>query len=72
MSISLNSNITLLCKICSTNIKDTDSAAQGDIYQCWIHMKCNNLNHINYKYLQGSNDPWFCISCCNEIFPFGT
>ena len=35
-------------------------------------MKCNNLNHIDYKYLQGSNDPWFCISCCNEIFPFGT
>ena len=35
-------------------------------------MKCNNLNHIDYKYLQGSNDPWFCISCCSEIFPFGT
>ena len=35
-------------------------------------MKCNNLNHIDYKYLQGSNDPWFCISCCNEIFPSGT
>ena len=34
-------------------------------------MKCNNLNHIDYKYLQGSSDPWFCISCCNEIFPFG-
>ena len=38
----------------------------------WIDMKCNNLNHIDYKYLQGSNDPWFCISYCNEIFPFGT
>ena len=24
-------------------------------------MKCN-LNHIDYKYLQGSNGPWFCIS----------
>ena len=35
-------------------------------------MKCNNLNHIDYKYLQGSNDPWLCISCCNKIFPFGT
>ena len=35
-------------------------------------MKCNNLNHIDYIYLQGPNHPWFCISCYNEIFPFGT
>ena len=56
-------------KICNINIKDTDSAAQCDIYQFWIHMKCNNLNHIDARYLQGSSDPWFCI-CCNEIFPF--
>ena len=72
MHFSSNSNITIPCKICNTNIKDTDSATQCDICQFWIHMKCNNLNHIDYKYLQGSNDPWFCISCCNEIFPFGT
>ena len=35
-------------------------------------MKCNNLNHIDYKYLQGSNYPWYCLSCCSKIFPFGT
>ena len=34
-------------------------------------MKCSNLNHIDYKYVQGSSDPWLCISCCNEISPFG-
>ena len=34
-------------------------------------MDCNNLNHIDYKYLQGSIDIWLSISCCNEIFPFG-
>ena len=34
-------------------------------------MNCNNLNHIDYKYLQGSIDPWLFISCFNEIFPFG-
>ena len=57
--------------MCNTNIKDTDSAAQSDICRFWIHMNCNNLNHIDYKYLQGSSDPWFCILCCNEMFPFG-
>ena len=50
-------------KICNTNTNDNDSAAQCDICQSWIHMICNNLNYIDYKYLQGSNDPWFCISC---------
>ena len=72
MCISSNSDITFPFKICNTNIKYTDSAAQCDICQFCIHMKRNNLNHIDYKFLQGSNDPWFCISCCNEIFPFGT
>ena len=71
MCISSNSNVNSPCKICNTNIKDTDSAAQSDIFQFWIH-KCNNVNHIDYKYLQRSNDPWFCISFCNETFPFRT
>ena len=70
MCISSNSNISFPYKKCNTNIKDTD--AQCDICQFWIHVKCNNLNHIDYKYLQGWNDSWFCISSCNEIFPFGT
>ena len=71
MYIISNSNTVFPRKICNTNIKDTNSAAQCDICQFWIHMKCDNLNHIDYKYLQGSSDSWFCISCCNDIFPFG-
>ena len=30
------------------------------------------MNHIDYKYLQGSNEPWYCISCYDEILPIGT
>ena len=71
MCISSNSNTVYPCKICNTEIKDTDSAAQWDICQFWIHMKSKNLNYIDYKYLHGSSDPWLCISCCNEIFLFG-
>ena len=71
MCISSNSYTTFPCKICNTNTNGTYSAAQCDICQFWIHMECN-LNHIDNKYLQGSNNPSFCISCCNEIFPFGT
>ena len=33
-------------------------------------MKCSKLNHIDYNYLQGSNDP--CLSVCSKVLPFGT
>ena len=32
---------------------------------------CNKLNLVDYKYLQGSTDPWFFLSCCSVILPFG-
>ena len=73
MCIPINVNyIVYPCKICHVNVNNKDSAAQCDICQSWVHMKCNNLNHIHYKYLQVSNDPWYCLSCCSNIFPFGT
>ena len=72
MCVPSNSNIAFPSKICNININNKDRAVQCDICQFWIHIKCNKLNHIDYKYLQGSNDPWYCISCCDEILPFGT
>ena len=73
MCIFINvNNIVYPCKICHVNVSNKESAAQCDICQSWVHMKCNKLNHIDYKYLQGSNDPWYCLSCCNKIFPFET
>ena len=36
----------------------------------WVHIKYNNLNFIDYKYLQGNNDPWFCVTCSSSRFPF--
>ena len=38
----------------------------------WIHINCNNLNYIDYKFLQNSNDSWYCILCCSQIFPFNS
>ena len=40
--------------------------------QSWVHIKCNKLNQIGYKYLQGSNGPWYCVSYCSNSLPFGT
>ena len=72
MYVSSNSNIVFPCKICNININKKDSAVQCEICQFWIHIKSKRLNHIDFKYLQVSNDPWYCISCRDKIFSFGT
>ena len=73
MCISKNvNNIVYPYKIYHVNVNNRDSAAQCDICQSWAHINCNKLNHIDYKYLEGSNEPWYCLSCCSKIFPFGT
>ena len=41
-----------LCKICAKNVHDKDKAVQCDLCELWIHIKCNNLNDLNYRYLQ--------------------
>ena len=41
-------------------------------YHCdsWIHIKCNNLDKLDYEKLKSTADPWFCISCNSNILPF--
>ena len=69
-STSTNTNIVRPCKLCNKNINDGDAAIQCDICQFWVHLRCNKLNLVDYKYPQGSTDPWFCLSCCSVILPF--
>ena len=45
-----NRNIVFpLCNTCKKSVNDRDNAIQCDICQTWIHLKCNTLNHIEYK-----------------------
>ena len=56
------SNIVFLsCNICEKSVSDKDHAIQCDVFQAWIHLKCKKLNQIDFKYLQGSGDPWFFL-----------
>ena len=57
-------NIVYPCKICHVNVNYKDPAAQSDVCQPWVYIKCNKFNHIAYKYNQ--------IYCGSKIFPFGT
>ena len=60
------------CRICEKNVSDKDKAVQCDLCELWVHIKCNNLNYLDYRYLQNSNKSWYCIECCSTIFPFNS
>ena len=59
------------CKLCPKSVTDNDNAILCDLCQTWVLIKCNHLNYMAYKYLQGCNEPWYCLSCSNTLFPFG-
>ena len=60
------------CRICAKNVHDKDKAVQCDLCELWIHIKCNNLNYLDYRYLQNCDESWYCIECCSTIFPFNS
>ena len=60
------------CRICTKNVHDKDKAVQCDLCELWIHIKCNNLNYLDYRYLQNCDESWYCIECCSTIFPFNS
>ena len=65
-------NPKLPCRTCAKNVRDKDKAVNCNLCEHWIHIKCNNLNYLHYKYLQTCYGPWYCIKCCSKIFPFNS
>ena len=59
------------CKLCPKSVTDNDNVILYDLCQTWVHIKCNHLNYMDYKYLEGCNEPWCCLSFTNILFPFG-
>ena len=51
------------------NVSDKDKAVQCDLCELWVHIKCNNLNYLDHRYLQNSNESWYCVECYSAIFP---
>ena len=62
--------ITFPCSACTETIGDNDDAMYCGKCNLWVHIKCNNLNVIDYLYLNGNDDP--CLKSNTELFPFGT
>ena len=65
-------NTRFPCKMCRLNVNKNTKAIQCDLCKYWVHIQCNHLNYIDYKYFQGSNDPWFCATCSSAMFPFAS
>ena len=58
------------CKFCAKNVSENVKTVQCDLCELWVHIKYDNLNYVDYRYLQNStNESWYCIECCSTIFP---
>ena len=62
---------TFPCSICTKTIGGNDDSMYCDKCSLWLCIKCNNLNFIDYQYLNGNDDPWLFLKCNSELFPFG-
>ena len=72
--LSTNSSLTFPCSICKKAIGDKEDYLfwqPMNYFNLWVHVKCNNLHDIHYKYLSGNGDPGFCLKCNCQLFPFG-
>ena len=59
------------CSVCHKSIGDKENSIFCDLCKLWVHIKCNNLNYVDYQYLSGCSDPWYCLNCNSEIYALG-
>ena len=64
--------ITFPFSVCVKATGDKEDSIYCDECNLCVHIKCNNLNYIDYKYLSENGDPWFFLKCNSQLFPFGT
>ena len=64
--------ITFLCSICVKAIGDKEDSIYFDKCSLWVHIKRKNQNYVDYNYLSGNGDPWFCLKCNSYVIPIWT
>ena len=60
------------CNVCLKQVSVRHHAIQCNICQNMTHKKCNKLTDIDFQKLKTSTQPWYCIVCISEIFPFNS
>ena len=62
---------TDICPFCEKIVRNRDKAICCDLCIKWIHIRCNNLNDLDYEYLKNNDETWYCNkTCIQEILPF--
>ena len=61
---------TDICPFCEKVVKIRDKPVCCDLCSKWIHIKCNNLNDLDYEYLKSNDKAWCCKFCIQKILPF--
>ena len=59
------------CSVCHKSTGDKENSFFCDLCKLWVHIKCNNINYVDYQYLPGCSDSWFCLNCNSEIHALG-
>ena len=59
------------CSVCYKSIGDKANSTFYDLCKLWVHIKCNILNYVDYQYLSGFSDSWYCLNCNSEIYALG-
>ena len=39
------------CKICAKNASDKAKSIPCDLCELWVHIKCNSLDYLDYRYI---------------------
>ena len=58
------------CAVCKKSVLYQHDAICCDHCNQWVHIKCNDLNDLDYNLLKSKNEFWYCILCTSEILPF--
>ena len=58
--------------VCKESVLNQHKAICFDHCNHWVHIKCNDLNDLDYSLLKSKNEFWYCILCTSEILPFCT
>ena len=58
--------------VCKESVLNQHKAICFDHCNHWVHIKCNDLNDLDYSLLKSKNEFWYCILCTSEILPFYT
>ena len=61
---------TDICPFCEKILKIRDKAIYCDLCIKWIHIRCNNVNDLDYEYHENNDETWYCKTCIQEILPF--